>query len=54
MIIFFSPGMLLREWISVEVGRIDSWWVYGDNGKKIEWEERKGEGRSEGLSLGII
>lgn len=44
MIIFSSPGMLLREWISVEIGRVDSWWVYGDSGRKNWVGRKKGRG----------
>lgn len=42
MIIFSSLGMLLREWISVEVGRVDSWWVYGDSGRKLSGKKERG------------
>ena len=42
MIISSSPGVLLRKWISVDVGRVDSWWVW-----RGQWKEN-GVGRKEG------
>lgn len=41
MIIFFSPRVLLREWISVNVARVDSWWGW----QAVEGKLRRKEGR---------